>query len=148
MLLSKNSVVKITDFGISKMAQTSLQANTVAGTIPYISPEMFTCLFSGSAKYSTQTDIWSLGCVLYEMLNFPNFELAFPVGIQADPRIPDLSGHFVFSSFLNKFAILFTCFNTLYYILNDSKLIRMLNKNQAARITSVDLYENLLVFLF
>ena len=57
-------ILKISDFGISKIldCETDLLSKTTIGTPKYFSPE----ICSGK-KYSCKTDIWSLGCILYEM---------------------------------------------------------------------------------
>jgi hypothetical protein len=74
----KDGIVKILDFGIAKLteqlppelsaeAPTLLKAQTetglVMGTVGYMSPEQARALV-----VDERTDIWSLGCVLYEML--------------------------------------------------------------------------------
>lgn len=56
--------VKLGDFGVSKIVEnTNAGTLTMAGTPLYMSPEMI----KGENKYSFPTDIWSLGCILYEM---------------------------------------------------------------------------------
>ena len=51
------------DFGISKVMSTRASgAHTVLGTPYYISPEM--CEGKG---YDEKSDIWALGCIVYEM---------------------------------------------------------------------------------
>ena len=63
MFLSKNFTIKIGDFGISKMLQnTGENAQTFVGTPYYLSPEICKNL-----PYSYKSDVWSLGCVLYEL---------------------------------------------------------------------------------
>ena len=56
-------VVKLGDFGIATVLRNSLAlAKTQCGTPYYFSPEL--CL---NKPYNNKTDIWSLGCILYEM---------------------------------------------------------------------------------
>ena len=58
-----NHVVKLGDFGIVKVLDGSItSAQTVIGTPYYLSPEV-----CQSEKYSYKSDVWSLGCILYEM---------------------------------------------------------------------------------
>jgi len=57
-------VAKIGDLGISKVVQSETAlAQTVVGTPYYLSPEL-----CEGRNYGTKSDIWSLGCVLYEVL--------------------------------------------------------------------------------
>jgi NIMA (never in mitosis gene a)-related kinase len=56
-------VLKICDFGLSKQnEETSKAANTKVGTRQYMSPEVLR-----GQEYKKDADIWSLGCVLFEM---------------------------------------------------------------------------------
>lgn len=55
--------VKIGDFGIAKILTNTLQAaNTLVGTPNYLSPEA-----CDNQPYTNKTDIWALGCVIYEL---------------------------------------------------------------------------------
>ncbi|HEX4352855.1 MAG TPA: serine/threonine-protein kinase, partial [Polyangiales bacterium] len=63
--------IKVLDFGISKVAltgsirQTNQALTRIAvGTPPYMSPEQV----RASSDLDARSDIWSLGCVLYELL--------------------------------------------------------------------------------
>lgn len=63
ILLTRGNIIKIGDFGISKMLESTFDmAKTATGTPYYLSPEV--CL---GQKYDHKSDTWMLGCVLYEM---------------------------------------------------------------------------------
>jgi serine/threonine protein kinase len=62
ILLNSEGKCKIADFGLAKSTK-SVTSSSIAGTLEYMCPE----LFQGQAP-SPATDIWSLGCILYEVL--------------------------------------------------------------------------------
>ena len=64
IMLTKDRVVKVMDFGIAKMASSSkTDTNIVLGTPMYMSPEQI-----AGKKVDGRTDIFSLGVVLFELL--------------------------------------------------------------------------------
>ena len=65
IFMTKASILKLGDFGISKVLQGNAKlAETHVGTPYYMSPE----LIKGE-KYDDKSDIWACGCVLYELLS-------------------------------------------------------------------------------
>ena len=62
ILLFCNGIVKICDFGI---AQPDLQTSPTQckGTLQYMAPEVI-----NKGNYDKSADIWSLGCVMYELM--------------------------------------------------------------------------------
>ena len=64
VMVTDDGVVKIVDFGLAKMADVQLTRTGVTlGTVAYMSPEQ-----ARGIEVDAQTDVWSLGVVLYEML--------------------------------------------------------------------------------
>ncbi|XP_047127774.1 uncharacterized protein LOC105843081 isoform X1 [Hydra vulgaris] len=63
IFLTKTSLVKIGDFGVSRFLNGSLhQAQTAIGTPFYLSPEI-----CRRKPYNNKSDMWSLGVLLYEL---------------------------------------------------------------------------------
>jgi serine/threonine-protein kinase len=78
IMVRHDGIVKVLDFGLVKLtatdrsevdreAETKLQVKTsmgvIMGTVAYMSPEQ-----ARGQEIDARTDIWSLGCVLYQML--------------------------------------------------------------------------------
>ena len=65
LLLRPDGTVKIADFGIARAAETTklTQAGSVVGTAAYLAPEQ-----ALGEEVTAAADIYSLGCVLYELL--------------------------------------------------------------------------------
>ena len=61
IFLMKNGQLKIGDLNVSKHMKSS-QACTTVGTPLYIAPEIW-----GNQYYDYKCDIWSLGCIIYEL---------------------------------------------------------------------------------
>ncbi|KAL1972594.1 hypothetical protein VTN31DRAFT_7008 [Thermomyces dupontii] len=62
VFLGSDNQVKLGDFGLSKLMHSHDFASTYVGTPFYMSPEI--CL---SEKYTLYSDIWALGCIMYEL---------------------------------------------------------------------------------
>ena len=65
-MLGPNFEAKIGDFGVSKQLDETVQmTDDFQGTPSIIAPELWE-----QEKYSFKSDIWSLGCVLYQLCTF------------------------------------------------------------------------------
>ena len=67
VFIEPGNVAKVLDFGIAKitgLGATTTQQNLVQGTVQYMSPEHLQ-----GRKVTQQSDIFALGCLLYEMMS-------------------------------------------------------------------------------
>lgn len=66
LLLTKKGVLKLSDFGIARDTQATqiTAAGKTVGTMAYMAPEQIT----GKSPISRKTDLYALGCVLFQML--------------------------------------------------------------------------------
>lgn len=60
--MGEDNSVKLGDFGLSKIMQSHDFASTYVGTPFYMSPEI-----CAAERYTLKSDIWSLGCIIYEL---------------------------------------------------------------------------------
>ena len=65
IFLTKKLDAKIGDLGVAKILENTKHAMTFIGTPYYVSPEM-----CRNKPYNEKSDIWALGCILYELLTF------------------------------------------------------------------------------
>ena len=99
-MVTPHGVVKILDFGLAKLLRGSdasqrstrlTTAGTMVGTVPYMSPEQVR-----GETVDHHSDIWSFGCLLYEMLTGQMLFAARTTGdhlaaiLEHDPPMKDL----------------------------------------------------------
>ena len=65
IFLTKDLDVKIGDLGVAKILQNTIHAHTFIGTPYYLSPEI-----CEEKPYNEKSDVWALGCILYELITF------------------------------------------------------------------------------
>jgi eukaryotic-like serine/threonine-protein kinase len=98
VLITPDGGVKVADFGIARVAagEPLTVTGSVMGTASYLSPEQ-----AKGEKVDARSDIYSLGCVLYEMLTGrAPFEADSPVSIafkhvEEQPTAPSTVNHAV-----------------------------------------------------
>ena len=64
VLISKTGVLKVADFGTAKKLVTGSETATITGTPLWMAPEAF-----HGVKWTYNSDVWSFGCTIVEMLN-------------------------------------------------------------------------------
>ncbi|KAF1830358.1 calcium/calmodulin-dependent protein kinase type 2 beta chain [Decorospora gaudefroyi] len=90
IFLGDDNSVKLGDFGLSKILQSHDFASTYVGTPFYMSPEI-----CKAEQYGPHSDIWALGCIIYEMCTKSppfnaktHFELISKIKLGRYPEIP------------------------------------------------------------
>lgn len=73
IFLSETGDFKLGDFGVARIASATTGASTRAGTVNYMAPEVFR-----GEKYTSNVDIYSLGLVMYQLLNANRMPLCPP----------------------------------------------------------------------
>jgi serine/threonine-protein kinase len=63
LIRKEDNLVKVGDFGIARILATAQRTSSVAGTVPYMAPEVLEC-----DGYDLQVDVYSVGVVFYEAL--------------------------------------------------------------------------------
>jgi TPR repeat protein len=78
IIMDQDNDIKLIDYGTAKFAVTKIKKQfTFGGTLAYMSPEMLT-----DSGYSFETDVWSLGVLLYEMMT-----LSLPFGSKPEKDV-------------------------------------------------------------
>lgn len=96
-LKGKDSTIKLTDFGLSKIDQGYMSLSSVVGTPFYVAPEVI------QKKYDSLCDIWSLGVMLYQLLcgkcpfNGPNHSAIFEAILAGDITFKEIAWNVVSS---------------------------------------------------
>ncbi|XP_055650293.1 serine/threonine-protein kinase Nek1 isoform X3 [Falco peregrinus] len=87
IFLTKDGTVQLGDFGIARVLNSTAElARTCIGTPYYLSPEI-----CQNKPYNNKSDIWALGCVLYEMCTLKH---AFEAGNMKNLVLKIISGPF------------------------------------------------------
>lgn len=117
-------MIKITDFGLSKIISGSTRVQTICGTLTYVAPEV---LDTKRNDYNQAVDVWSLGVVLYYMLS-----QNLPFSGERNELIKKILCN---KLMFNSFWVNISC---------DAKdlLREMLNKNPDGRITITDIIKH------
>uniref|UniRef100_A0A8C3WYE5 Serine/threonine-protein kinase 32C n=1 Tax=Catagonus wagneri TaxID=51154 RepID=A0A8C3WYE5_9CETA len=68
ILLDEQGHAHLTDFNIATIIRDGERATALAGTKPYMAPEIFQSFVSGGTGYSFEVDWWSVGVMAYELL--------------------------------------------------------------------------------
>lgn len=78
IFLTKLDLIKLGDYGLAKKLDSEFSmAETCVGTPYYMSPEL-----CQGAKYNFKSDIWAMGCVLYEVLTLTRtFDATNPLNL-------------------------------------------------------------------
>ncbi|XP_056650847.1 serine/threonine-protein kinase 32C isoform X5 [Monodelphis domestica] len=68
ILLDEQGHAHLSDFNIATIIRDGERATALAGTKPYMAPEIFHSFVSGGTGYSFEVDWWSMGVMAYELL--------------------------------------------------------------------------------
>ncbi|KAM9561050.1 serine/threonine-protein kinase 32C [Salvelinus alpinus] len=68
ILLDEQGHAHLTDFNVATIIKDGERATALAGTKPYMAPEIFQSFVSGGTGYAFEVDWWSLGVTVFEVL--------------------------------------------------------------------------------
>ncbi|XP_022092562.1 dual specificity mitogen-activated protein kinase kinase 6-like [Acanthaster planci] len=98
VLVNRNGMIKMCDFGISGRLVDSVAKTIEAGSKPYMAPERIDPEITGNAKgYDVKSDVWSLGITMFELTTneFPYEKWGTPfaqlkqVVKEPSPKLPE-----------------------------------------------------------
>ncbi|KAL2083557.1 hypothetical protein ACEWY4_021330 [Coilia grayii] len=69
ILLDEQGHAHLTDFNIATIINDGERATALAGTKPYMAPEIFQSYINGGTGYAFEVDWWSLGVTAFEVLS-------------------------------------------------------------------------------
>ena len=143
IFLTKDLHIKIGDLGVAKILQNTIHAHTFIGTPYYLSPEM-----CEEKPYNEKSDVWALGCILYELITFKkpysaNNQAALFFKITNGHYEP-ISNHLKYSKELKKMVDLLLEKN---YIHRPSMKELIENSTFVEKCKKLNLYDDLLIIL-
>lgn len=123
VMINRSGYVKLMDFGVARLGSSAriTRMNRVIGTLEYMAPELLT-----GGKPSAQTDLYSVGVTLYEMVYGK-----LPFTADSDSEITEMimKGKILFPS--DRGETLFGRKNSINGVIS-----KLMNKNQKRRYTS------------
>ena len=143
IFLTKDLHIKIGDLGVAKILQNTIHAHTFIGTPYYLSPEM-----CEEKPYNEKSDVWALGCILYELITFKkpysaNNQAALFFKITNGHYEP-ISNHLKYSKELKKMVDLLLEKN---YIHRPSMKELIENSIFVEKCKKLNLYDDLIIIL-
>ncbi|MFN0277683.1 MAG: protein kinase domain-containing protein [Pyrinomonadaceae bacterium] len=123
-ILLQGETPRLVDFGLSRVLKMNSISVTMSGTPSYMAPEAF------DRKRNVQTDVWSAGVILYEMLNgelpFPQEHLVelFAAVIKDEPTpfiesVPEALRTIILTALAKEPAERYTSARMMRQVLND-----------------------------
>lgn len=140
VLLDSKRRIKLADFGVARVLNRASYADTFCGTPPYMAPELFLSYLgqtSPSSGYDSKCDVWSIGCILWDMANDKNkfvFQLGRNLGHKVSQATDSLSASDISELIDNDVPQEYTVVRRLLHM--------MLKKNMAERASLSDILQD------